>query len=108
MWKWRIKERWKRWEEVISLKQRKFEARAHRQECLHATGTNETVQVPQPKNLIKNNNVIKVEKKSNPPVVTEIAKRGRGRPRKVVSEKINNVNKAKKHGLVPVVAKGRK
>lgn len=93
---------------MISLKQRKFEARAHRQECLHATGNIETVQVPQPKNLIKNSNVIKVEKKSNPPVVTEIAKRGRGRPRKVVSEKIDNKKNGNSKVKKLASTKGRK
>jgi hypothetical protein len=82
-------------------------ARAHRQECLHATANPETIiQTPQPKNVIKNAEV-KVEKKNNP-VVTGTIKRGRGRPPKAVSEKIDSKKKAKKHGLVPVVAKGRK
>jgi hypothetical protein len=55
-------------------------------ETLHGSTSKETIiQVPQPKNLIKKE-VIKVETKS--PVVTEIVKRGRGRPPKAVSDKI--------------------
>jgi hypothetical protein len=82
-------------------------ARAHRQECLHATANPETIiQVPQPKNLIKNAEV-KVEKKINI-VVTGTIKRGRGRPPKTVSEKIDNKKKAISGNKKPVSAKGRK
>jgi hypothetical protein len=93
---------------LTKLKQRKFEARAHRQECLHATGNIETViQVPQPKNLIKNVEV-NVEKKINT-VVTGTIKRGRGRPPKVVSEKIDSKKKVAKSGNKKLlVTKGKK
>jgi hypothetical protein len=90
------------------LKQRKIDARAHRQECLHATGNIETVaQFPQPKNLIKNEEV-KVEKKINT-VVTGTIKRGRGRPPKAVSEKIDSKKKAAITGKSkPLVAKRKR
>jgi hypothetical protein len=92
---------------VNRLRQRKLDARAHRQECLHATGNIETViQVPQPKNLIKKE-VVNVEKKINP-VITGTVKRGRGRPPKAVSEKIDSKKKAISGNKKPVSAKGRK
>jgi hypothetical protein len=96
-----------------AAKTRRIEAREHRQESLHNRGTTveTTIQLPQPKNLVKNE-VIKVsENVSNKlPKVTEIAKRGRGRPPKAVSDKNITAKKvAKKIGTKkPVVAKGKK
>jgi hypothetical protein len=67
------------------VRQRKLEARAHRQEALHPIAKKTILQVPQPKNLIVKETV-KINKS---PVATETVKRGRGRPPKMVSEKIN-------------------
>jgi hypothetical protein len=61
------------------------------------------IQVPQPKALIKNE-VMKVSEKVKikTPVIAE-TKRGRGRPRKIVAEKIN---KSTKH-LQEITVKGK-
>ena len=90
-----------------------MEARAGRLEALHSRGMptieKTIIQVPQPKALIKKE-VIKVAEKvkSKIPVVTEIAKRGPGRPRKVVSEKINTNKKAMAGNKKLVSAKGKR
>lgn len=77
-------------------RQRKLAARARRQESLHKVTAEKTiVQVPQPKALQKKEEVKSVVTKKETtkkikPSVPEIAKRGRGRPPKAVSEKIEN------------------
>jgi hypothetical protein len=73
-----------------------MEARAHRQEVLHgSTVENTVIQMPQPKILIKNDTDKVIVKKSiKNPVVAEIVKRGPGRPRKMISEKIEKVGKS--------------
>jgi len=68
-------------------RQRKLEARAHRQEVLHPTAKSVIAQFPQPKELNKKERVI-VDKLPN---ATESVKRGRGRPRK--SESDNNITR---------------
>lgn len=73
------------------VRERKLEARARRLESFRNqygmnTAEKTIIQVPQPKALVKNDPV-KVDK--NKPVLTEPVKRGRGRPPKAVSEKIN-------------------
>lgn len=74
------------------VRERKLEARARRQESFNnkysITAEKTIIQVPQPKSLIKNE-IVKAEKNKSP-VITESTKRGRGRPPKVVSEKINS------------------
>ena len=81
------------------VRERKLEARARRQESLHGVTTEKTIiQVPQPKNMVKKESeIIKVKSKS--PEVTEVVRRGPGRPPKMASEKINKkmvTGKAKK------------
>jgi hypothetical protein len=78
------------------IRQRKLEARAHRQEILHPTAEKTKIQLPQPRNLVSNKS----------PKVTETIKRGRGRPPKVASEKIN-IKKALA-GKKTVKGKGKK
>jgi hypothetical protein len=63
------------------VRQRKLEARAHRQEILHPTAEKTIIQVPQPKNLIVN------KAKNKSPEIAEPVKRGRGRPPKSESDK---------------------
>lgn len=92
------------------IRQRKMEARAHRQEVLHgSTVENTVIQMPQPKILIKNDvDKVIVKKSIKTPVVAEIIKRGPGRPRKIVSEKIDKKNKGNLKGKKLVSAKGKK
>ena len=106
------------------VRQRKLEARARRQESLHGITVEKTnIQVPQPSNFPVNE-VVKVGKslskelkKEMPsikktviksPVVAEIAKRGPGRPRKVVSDLIKNKNAMAKGNKKPASAKGKR
>jgi hypothetical protein len=60
---------------------------------LHNRGitSEKTVQFPQPKVLVKKEQVMVKEtiKKNDPPKAPENVKRGRGRPPKALSEKIN-------------------
>jgi hypothetical protein len=89
------------------VRQRKMNARAHRQECLHTTENIETIiQIPNSKNKIKNVE-IKAENRTNT-VVTETIKRGRGRPPKEVSEKIEKKNTGNFKAKKLVSAKGKK
>ena len=93
------------------IRQRKMEARAHRQEVLHgSTVENTVIQTPQPKILIKNDAEKVIVKKSiKTPVVAEIIKRGPGRPRKIVSEKIEKKNKVAITGnKKPLATKGKR
>ena len=94
---------------------RKIEARERRQESLRNRGitVETTVQLPQPKNLVKKE-IVNVEsivkgaiKKNDLPKVTEIVKRGRGRPPKAISEKINTSKKALV-GKITTKGKGKK
>jgi hypothetical protein len=92
------------------VRQRKMEARAHRQEVLHgSTVENTVIQTPQPKILIKNDAVKIIVKESiKTPVVAEIVKRGPGRPRKMISEKIEKKTKGNLKVKKLVSAKGKK
>jgi AT hook motif. len=82
-----------------------MEARAQRQDRLNPT-VKETVQIPNKKNEVKKENVVI---KSNFPEVAVIEKRGRGRPRKVETEKINIHTKNFQKGKVPAgKGKGKK
>lgn len=79
-------------------RQRKLDARARRQESLHGITAKDTgVKVPQPKNLVKNE-VVKVKevKIVKSPVITEVVKRGRGRPPKAMTEKIASEKSTRK------------
>lgn len=87
------------------VRERKLNARAHRQEILHPIAKKTVIQVPQPKELNKKETVIV---KTKLPEVTEIAKRGRGRPPKAVSDKINKSNKKNLAGKKTVKGKGKK
>jgi hypothetical protein len=87
-----------------------MEARAHRQEVLHGlTVENTVIQTPQPKILIKNDTEkVTVKKSIKTPVVAEIIKRGPGRPRKIVSEKIDSTKNGNLKVKKLVSTKGRK
>jgi hypothetical protein len=71
-----------------------MEARASRLERYHtndkSTIEKTIVQIPQPKNLVKNEGVI--VKSKSPKVAVEV-KRGRGRPRKETTENIVSTSK---------------
>lgn len=84
------------------IRQRKLEARANRQESMklrYNPTVEKTVILPQPTNMVKNEvikvkeKVIPLEKVSKSPVIAVEVKRGRGRPRKETTEKINKVTK---------------
>jgi hypothetical protein len=108
---------------MLTIRQRKLDARAHRQESLHGVTTEKTlIKTPQPKNFPVNE-IIKLGaplskelKKEMPlvkkiliksPVVTEAIKRGPGRPRKIESEKISKVEK-RLTGKKTVKSKGKR
>lgn len=99
---------------MYTARQRRIEAREKRQESLHIRGVTanaNVIDVPQPKNLVVKEKVIVKEttKSNNLPKASETIKRGRGRPPKLVSVKIDSKNKAKKIGIKkPVVAKGKR
>lgn len=100
-----------------TARHRRIEARERRWESLHSRDitTEKTAQFPQPKNLIKNETV-KVEKaikkeiakKNELPKAPEIVKRGRGRPRKTISENINTNKKAIAGNKKLASAKGKR
>jgi hypothetical protein len=84
-----------------AARDRRIEAREHRQESLRNRGitVEKTVQLPPPKNFDKESiKTIKKEivKTNKFPVVTEVVKRGRGRPPKAISD----LNKKNKKDLV--------
>jgi hypothetical protein len=65
------------------VRQRKLDARAHRQEVLNPTVKKTAIQAPQPKDF---NIVINKKLENKRPDVAETIKRGRGRPKKIVSD----------------------
>jgi hypothetical protein len=93
------------------LRQRKMEARAGRLEALRnrdkPTIEKTIVHVPQPKNLVKKENV-KVELKSKSPKVAVEVKRGPGRPRKETTENINKSKKVMAGKKILASTKGKK
>jgi hypothetical protein len=88
-----------------------MEARENRLEVLRnrdkPTIEKTIIQLPQPKNLIKKENV-KVELKSKSPKVAVEVKRGRGRPRKETTENINKSKKVMAGNKKLVSTKGKK
>ena len=88
-----------------------MEARENRLESLRnrdkPTIEKTVVQLPQPKNLVKKENV-KVELKSKSPKVTVEVRRGRGRPRKETTENINKSKKVMAGNKKLVSTKGKK
>jgi hypothetical protein len=92
------------------VRQRKLEARAHRQEALHPTPEKTIIQVPQPRNLVTNFPIVadKIKETNKLPKVAEIVKRGRGRPPKAVSEKIDKKKKVISGNKKLASTKGKK
>lgn len=88
-----------------------MEARAGRLEALRnrdkPTIEKTIVHVPQPKNLVKKENV-KVELKSKSPKVAVEVKRGTGRPRKETTENINKSKKVMAGKKILASTKGKK
>jgi hypothetical protein len=100
-------------------RQRRLDARENRQESLHNRGntvepTVNKIQVPQPKNfpvkgIVKvKENVIQKNVSVNSPNVTVIEKRGRGRPKKLITDKNNKVEKSTKNLVKKSVKKSAK
>jgi hypothetical protein len=88
-----------------------MEARENRLEALRnrdkPTIEKTIIQLPQPKNLVKKEN-IRVELKSKPPKVAVEVRRGRGRPRKETTENINKSKKVMAGKKILASAKGNK
>jgi hypothetical protein len=83
-------------------KQRKIEAREHRQESLKGITANvNIIKFPQPKELQKNEKVF-VDNHD----ITDI-KRGRGRPRKLISDNNKNKSETEKGNKKPTGSKGK-